>query len=300
VSELPLVSVLIPTYNRPHYLQIALQSALAQTYNNIEIIVCDDSTNDDVKSMMIPYIQKYPTIKYVKNDTVLFLKNWHKCFEFASGEYINYLMDDDVFHPQKIEKMMSYYLERDDISLVTSYRQVIDHVGNHLTPIPETTRLFEVTTIVDGKDLGNYILTNGRNVIGEPTTVFFRKKDLIEPYGVYQGKQYICLNDIATWLSLLSKGKVVYNPEAFSYFRLHSGQNSRSISIVSTAISEWTDLIDKARKDGFLNNSNLLRAALYTQRNNLQMLRTTDEFKDYKQVIDEVLQRIDKMLLQTV
>lgn len=300
MKKLPLVSVLIPAYNRPHYLQKALQSVLQQTYPNIEIIVCDDSTNDEVKTMILPYTKKYSAIRYVKNKTVLFLKNWHKCYELSTGQYINYLMDDDLFHPQKIEKMMSYYLQRDDITIVTSYRQVIDENGNNLPPIPETMKLFGEPTIIDGKDLGNYILTNGRNVIGEPTTVLFRKKDLTEPYGVYQGKQYTCLNDVATWLNLLSKGNAVYIPETLSYFRLHPGQNSRLIKIVATAISEWTDLIDKSRQDGFLNNHDLLRSALYNQQGNLQWLHTTEQFKDYEQTIDEVLLRINQILLQTV
>ena len=48
-SHLPKVSILIPAYNRPHYLELALKSALNQTYENIEIIISDDSTNDEVK-----------------------------------------------------------------------------------------------------------------------------------------------------------------------------------------------------------------------------------------------------------
>jgi glycosyltransferase involved in cell wall biosynthesis len=295
-SELPLVSVLIPAYNRPHYLRLALESALGQTYRNIEIIVCDDSTNNEVRDMMAPYVAKYPFIQYVKNEKVLFVENWKKCFQLASGEYINYLMDDDLFHPQKIEKMLPFFLERDDISLVTSFRQLIDGVGNPLPPLEVTQRLYEETTIIDGIELGNRMLTTGWNLVGEPTTVLFRKKDLGEPYGIYRGKQYTCLNDTATWISLLSKGNAVYYPEALSYFRLHPSQNSNNTAIVATAISGWTELIDQARHDGFLNSGPLLQAALLKQRGNLQWLRTTDQFKAYESLIDEVLQRIESIL----
>src|SRR5699024_10710464 len=106
--ELPLVSILIPTYNRPKYFEEALQSVLQQTYQNIEIIIGDDSTNNESEKLMKEkYLPYYPNILYIKNklslgqfdnDIMLFCK--------ANGEYINYLMDDDLFHLQKIEKMM--------------------------------------------------------------------------------------------------------------------------------------------------------------------------------------------------
>lgn len=219
---------------------------------------------------MTPYIQNYPRIKYVKNRSVLFLQNWHKCYELSSGQYINYLMDDDLFEPEKIEKMMSYVLQRDDITLVTSCRQIIDSEGNHLPAIPETMRLYEQTTIVNSMELGNYVLTHCRNVIGEPTSVLFRKKDLIEPFGVYHGRQFVLLNDLVSWLSLLSKGNAVYCAETLSYFRRHQGQNSLTVSIVAKGIHEWLECIEAARKDGFLDNGDLLRAALNAHRNYLQ------------------------------
>ncbi len=292
----PLVSVLIPAYNRPHYLQKALQSALDQTYEPIEIIICDDSTNDEVKSMMIPYIEKYPNIKYVKNPSVLFLRNWHKCFELSSGEYINYLMDDDLFEPDKIEKMMSYFLQRDDITLATSWRQIIDGEGNPLPAIPETMKLYEQTAIVNGIELGNYVLTRCRNVIGEPTSVLFRKKDLVEPFGVYHGRQYVLLNDLVSWLSLLSKGNAVYFAETLSYFRRHQDQNSLKVPIVAKGVDEWLECIDSARKDGFLGNDELLKASLNAHREYLQSFRTWYDYRDFRQAADEAMRRIESRL----
>jgi glycosyltransferase involved in cell wall biosynthesis len=261
-NNLPLVSVLIPAYNRPHYLELALISALEQTYPNIEIIICDDSTDNRVYEMLVSYLGKYPQIKYFKNEKNLFLENWHRCFDLASGEYVNYLMDDDVFHKEKIEKMMRYYLQNEDIALVTSFRQTIDLNGNFIPQIFGTEKLFEENTILDGKDLGNYVLTKCMNVIGEPTTVLFRKKDLTEKFGVYKNKQYTHLNDLASWLSLLSKGKAVYISEPLSYFRIHPNQNSRTLNSGYLAIREFLDLIIDSRIDGFLHTVDLYKAAL--------------------------------------
>lgn len=265
----PLVSVVIPAYNRPDTLKIAIDSVLEQTYPNIEIIICDDSTDNRVKEMInSTYDSTFP-IKYYKNERNLYLENWHKCYDLASGDYINYLMDDDVFHQEKIAKMLYFFNEFENITLVTSYRQTIDEVGNLLPPLWATIKLYEETRILDGKILANLALMRILNVIGEPTTVLFRKKDLTEPFGVYQGKQYSVINDLASWLSLLSKGKAVYIPEALSCFRLHPNQNSNKMDIRASR-SEWLDLIVSSRKDGFLDTDELYKTALNTFLNRIK------------------------------
>ncbi|MGR5970150.1 glycosyltransferase family 2 protein [Bacillus paranthracis] len=99
---LPLVSVLIPTYNRPNYFKIALDSVLAQEYPNIEIIITDDSTNDETYSIVAPLIKSFSNIHYFKNSERLGgVKNFQQAFLRSKGEYINFLMDDDFFHPKK-------------------------------------------------------------------------------------------------------------------------------------------------------------------------------------------------------
>lgn len=280
----PLVSIVIPAYNRPHTLKLAIDSVLEQTYPNIEIIICDDSSDNRVQEMLAPYLHSYPQIKYHKNERNLFLENWHKCFDLATGEYINYLMDDDVFHKEKIAKMLYYFNEFENITLVTSYRQTIDETGQFIPPIAATTRLYEETRILDGKMLGNIALTRCLNVIGEPTTVLFRKKDLVDRFGVYKGKQYSLINDLAAWLSLLSKGKAVYIPEALSYFRRHPNQNNNTLGL--QAFSEWLDIIIASREDGFLDTNELCKTALQSYR---------DRVRGYKQ-FEEDTKRIKKIL----
>src|SRR5579871_2523483 len=105
-GALPLVSVLIPTYNRPVFFERALKSVLAQTYKNIEIIIGDDSTNDETQTLVRGYARRAPNIRYEHNRPKLGgVDNFRRCQERARGQFLNYLMDDDLFHPQKIETM---------------------------------------------------------------------------------------------------------------------------------------------------------------------------------------------------
>ncbi|MFC4076064.1 glycosyltransferase family 2 protein [Salinithrix halophila] len=290
----PLVSVVIPAYNRPYFLEVALSSVLRQTYSNIEIVICDDSTDDQVQSMLIPYLERFSCIRYYKNEKNLFVQNFHKCFQLAKGELINYLMDDDLFHPEKVQKMVDVLQRFEDVSLVTSYRQPFDQHGNLLPPIKATVKLFEQTAVLNGKTFGNYVLSHCINVIGEPTTVMFRKADLTENFGMYRGKQYSTLNDVASWLLLLSKGKAVYLPEAYSYFRMHPEQN-RSFDVLYAPLTEWLDLMVDSRKDGFLETDHLFKAALYTHRQYVEELQKVQDPR-VREKVDTVEKRIDSIL----
>jgi glycosyltransferase involved in cell wall biosynthesis len=255
----PLVSILIPAFNRPDYLELALRSALGQLYENIEIIICDDSTNNDVLNMVNRYIPLHSNILYFKNNNPLGehgLLNAQRCLELSSGEYVNFLFDDDLFHREKILKMLPYLLNNNSVSLVTSYRQIIDEKGDYLSPIPSSVKLFNKATAIEGKAFIRFILKNLLNVIGEPTTVLFRKKDIENKYGFYNGKQYKCLTDLAMWIQLLSRGDGVYIPEALSYFRIHNGQNSKNLELMSSGSQESLSLINDAFENGILCSRN--------------------------------------------
>lgn len=241
----PLVSVLIPTYNRPQYFEVALVSAISQTYSNIEIIVCDDSTNYFTKDIAEKYMKSYKNIKYFFNGGQLGeygLVNMQKCYGLANGEFINFLNDDDVFDKYKIEKMLQYFYAYENIKLVTSHRMLIDKDGNPLEDI-EVTKPIEKTDVpLTGSDYLGKMLIKG-NFIGEPTTVLFRKKD-VDKFGFLIDRQFYALVDIATWVSLLLKGNFVYIKDTLSYFRVHDSQNTISQEIRIKILLESIILID--------------------------------------------------------
>ncbi|HHL0974608.1 TPA: glycosyltransferase family 2 protein [Bacillus cereus] len=260
----PLVSILIPTYNRPHYFQLALKSALAQTYPNIEIIIGDDSTDNLTEELVRQsYLPMYKNIIYIRNSPSLGqFQNDLLLFERATGDYINYLMDDDLLHPDKIQQMMSFFFTDTNLSIVTSYRNLIDENGKHIPDGPINLKLCEITTKLSGIDIGNRMLMECCNYIGEPTTPLFKKHYLTECFGTLSGRNYNCCVDMASWIHLLSKGNVTYISEPLSSFRIHSDQQLQSNMKVLEGIEDLTHLIISAKNYGFLQDKIKYQKAL--------------------------------------
>lgn len=270
-TNAPLVSVLIPAYNRPHFLKIALKSVLNQTYKNIEIIICDDSTNYEVRDMLNNYLKRYDHIQYFNNRETLGAMatddNYARCFSLASGEYINFLNDDDIFYPKKIERMVDFLKDK-EVKLVTSRRSLIDKDGNLLPDASFTEPISTVDRIYDGKEIVRRMILSGLNFIGEPTTVLFRKEDIhIAELGVFKGRKYICNYDMAMWANLLLKGKFVYITEILSSFRIHEDQQSNVDEIHQVGLKELEYLLEDALKASIITKSEY-----QISRHNLQLL----------------------------
>ena len=95
-NSFPKISILIPTYNRAHYLVDAIESSLAQDYPNFEVIVSDNNSADGTQECVKKYLSD-PRLRYYKNDTNLGGgPNYKKLlYEYATGEYGKFLTDDD-------------------------------------------------------------------------------------------------------------------------------------------------------------------------------------------------------------
>ncbi len=114
-----LVSIVIPTYNRPEYLKKAIKTVLAQTYENTEIIIVDDASEADNKKVIDSFNDKQ--VFYFRNEKrsgAPFSRN--KGIRETKGEYIAFLDDDDEWKPEKLEKQLKEF-ENKNIGLVVCY-----------------------------------------------------------------------------------------------------------------------------------------------------------------------------------
>lgn len=105
-TQLPLVSIVLCTYNGEAYLAKQLESLFAQTWPRIEIIAVDDRSSDATVSILQDYASRHPAMKVFVNDPNLgFIKNFQKGCSLAGGELVACCDQDDYWHPDKIKKM---------------------------------------------------------------------------------------------------------------------------------------------------------------------------------------------------
>lgn len=267
INIFPLVSIVIPTYNRPLLFKEALDSVLAQDYPNIDIFITDNSHNDSTKNLMESYLEKYPNIKYEHHPDFNEESNWLRAKEYDNpeAEYVNWLMDDDLFMPNKISVMVGEFLRNPDVTLVTSNRVLIDLEGNKILSdekdvadnvIPFAGFVKEDMKII-GKEAGKRIIMDpsnwaGVNFIGEPTTALVKKSAMLNnTLGYKTNFDKYFISDYPTWLRVLSSGNLIYLKEPLSKFRIHPGQEQRSMFIKTKLFFTIAKAIKYARDDGY-------------------------------------------------
>ncbi len=238
----PLVSVMIPTYCRPDYCELAVMSALRQDYPALEVIVCDNSPDEDTAERLEPYMRD-KRFRYVRNREAKCKADNFVPFEhLARGEYLQWLMDDDMLLPGKLSLMAQVLQSRPDVTLVTSNRRFMDGSGRRLELELFFSGVPEPYGVSEGKLLGQSMLMRKCNSVGEPSTVLFRRQDLRHHYWRADCRGYLTISDVVMWLELLEKGNCAVFAKPLSAFRVHEGQEGARADVSLLAQMEWFQL----------------------------------------------------------
>lgn len=135
----PLITIAIPAY-KASFLKDAISSVLRQTYPNIELIVVDDHSPEDLASLINEFndsrIHYYKnTINLGKDDPS---RNWNKCLEYAKGEYFALLCDDDTYEPTFVEDMLELAKKYPNIKVLRARAKTIDENNNTINWYPSS------------------------------------------------------------------------------------------------------------------------------------------------------------------
>lgn len=304
-KALPLVSIMIPTYNRPQFFELALQSALRQKYENLEIIVCDNSTDDRTEALIEKYLGD-SRLRYHRNKTAKTKEENFAPFEhLAKGEYLQWLMDDDILLDGKIEKMMQAFRENPTARLVTSRRAVIDGEGRlqpnpYAVGVPENE---EDYSLFEGEAVGRETLLGWKNFLGEPSAVLFRRADLKHHYWRAESRGYKTISDVAMWLELLEGGDCIFFQKPLSCYRRHEEQEGQQAAVILLSRLEWLRLIGEyferrvylKTEEEYRKPLELLYGEYLAERDRFDRTAAGEVWNEYEAAMRSVRRTLEKM-----
>lgn len=233
----PLVSILIPTYNGEEFLSKAIESALTQTYPNLEIIISDDGSSDATVKIAESF-QHQSSIPYriITHSNYGLVKNLNFCIQEAQGKYIKFIFQDDWLEANCIEKMVNLAEQDPEIGLVFSPRQVVIHPNSKSDPncqcayngaINLHQKWSQLKSIQFGQDLLSdpNCLISGLNKIGEPTTVLILK-EVFEKLGEFDPNLQQLL-DVDMWWRIMGHYKIAFIDQVLSSLLIHKQQQTQ-------------------------------------------------------------------------
>jgi len=210
-----MVSVIIPTYNYAHYISEAIESILNQIFpsNEIEIIVIDDGSEDNTSEIIKKYKGKL-TYLYQKHEGKAFATK--AGIEIATGKYIFNLDADDIFLPNKIEKVVDIF-EKDRDIVHVSHPAIywnIEYDTRQMEPVPEKIKGQKIK----GQELLKYFYQNGIFFGGGST--FSGRADILKK--IFIKKEIdMQLDEYLVWFTL-KDGYSFFIDEPLSIWRIHS------------------------------------------------------------------------------
>ena len=225
----------MPAFNVENFIEESIKSVLEQTYSNFELIIVDDGSTDNT----VNYIRKYSE----SDQRVLLLEQKNsgpgiarnKGLKYAKGDLICFIDSDDLFHKDRLLKMLTIFNKHKDIDLVFHDEYYIDEVGN----IIEGTYLENVDFLKKSSD---YLYQTDNNLYLEKKpfynymsaydtsmntlSIMFRAK-LLQNQSHYFLTDTNIGEDIDLWFRLAKGSKIAYLNECLSYYRVRQDSLTR-------------------------------------------------------------------------
>jgi len=131
--NMPLISVIIPTYNHENYVQETINSIINQTYQNIELVIIDDGSTDStwqkIQEMKIECEKRFSKIYFETKTNEGIALTLNKLLAQTTGDYIYLIASDDLAKPNAIEKQVEFLEKNPEYSLVVGDNEIIDSKG---------------------------------------------------------------------------------------------------------------------------------------------------------------------------
>jgi glycosyltransferase involved in cell wall biosynthesis len=219
---MPRVSVIIPSYNHEKYVAEAIQSVLDQSYQDFEIVITDDGSNDNTVDVIKQFTDsRIKLFVFDKNLGASIATN--HCIKNSTGEFVALLNSDDVWLPNKLEKQVQFLDKHPDIGAVFSYSEFIDENSQLFIKEHFYTTIFQQPNRTRFEWL-NYFFYRG-NCLCHPSILI--RKECYDTVGLYDPR-YAQLPDFDFWIRLCQKYEIHIIVEKLIRFRLRDNEANAS------------------------------------------------------------------------
>lgn len=202
-------SFVLPAY-KARFFKEAIDSILAQTYTDFELIIVNDASPEDLESIVHSYND--PRIRYYRNEQNIggkdLVAQWNHCLGYAKGEYVILASDDDIYFPQYLEKMNTLVEKYPDIYIYRPRIQLIDGNNNTLCVLDG---LSEIVSRVE------FLYYWMKGIIGSGIQYYIFKKSALDEISGFKNYPLAWFSDDATVFELSKKGLVFCNEVLFSF-----------------------------------------------------------------------------------
>ena len=213
MSVAPLVTVLIPVYNREKYVAVAIESILAQSFIDFELLLIDDGSTDGSVEIMRSYTTD-PRVRLVRNEHNLGIpKTRNKGIDLARGEYIAMLDSDNYAYPDRLKKQVAFLNQHSDVAMVGAWVTWTDEMGRL---VQKGKRRFVSPGELQSRLLFRTCFTHDSNMARTVVLQEYRYRE-----------QYVVLEDFDLFVRLAKKHKLVQLPETLVRCRAHADSITR-------------------------------------------------------------------------
>jgi glycosyltransferase involved in cell wall biosynthesis len=218
----PKLSVCIPVYNGARYIRASIDSVLAQSFTDYELIVVDDASGDDSEKVIKSC--KDPRIQYVANSRNLgLIGNWNTCLRLARGEYVCVFHQDDLMDVENLERKVALLDSEASVGLAYSDTSIVDQRGkttsNHWFNLIDPNVDFKR----EGRDYFDLLFHN-LNIVCCPSVV--ARRECYEKLGGFDSRLPLA-GDLEMWLRIALFYDVAYISEPLMRYRWHDSNLTR-------------------------------------------------------------------------
>jgi glycosyltransferase involved in cell wall biosynthesis len=244
VPPRPLVSVCMPAYNAARWIGQAIDSVLAQTYPELELVVSDNASTDDTAAIVRSYDD--PRIRLETTSTLIPpVENHNRSVSLSRGGFVKFLHADDLLMPSCLEEMLAVALEDDHIGLVFAPREILlddaedeENLAWQREHERLTDHFAQLSERNEGRALFREILASGieSNWVGEPSAVMASRACLDE-VGLFNVRLRQ-IADLDLWLRIMLSYDVGYLSHPLSAYRHHA----ESVTATNARLGrDWLD-----------------------------------------------------------